>query len=193
MRKTKNQQRAQIKKHHQKRRKSLILTSAVWNNKNLTLTQTVHARWTPSVKRKPNKVMKNRWEKNNKDIRQRLNNTNSITHMIKRAKWAKSHNFRLITWNSNQNQSHCQSRRLWEYQWKKLIVKFSKKTKSRNKLNLWWGLLYKAMQNTWLKSQRSSSKPEKQQSTWFVSFSTNNNSSANGNWSCSDHAKWVTP
>ena len=55
-------------------------------SKNLTLTLTVLAKSIVSVKRKPNKVIKNRWKKNSKDIPPRRNNMNSTTLMIRRVK-----------------------------------------------------------------------------------------------------------
>ena len=130
-------------------------------------------------------MIRNPWEKNSKDIPQKQSNTSSITPMIRPAKWANNHSSQPITSNSSPSLSHCPNHPLWAFQWKKSIEKFRKKTKSRSKSNMSWGLLYKVTQSTWLKSHKNSSRPERQPWTWFDNFSTNSNSSANGNSSCS--------
>ena len=128
--------------------------------------------------------MKNPWEKNSKGILPKLSNTNSITPTIRPAKWAKSHSFLPITSNSSLSPSPCPNHQLSVSRWKKSIGKFNKKTRSRNKSNMWWALLYKIMRSTWLKSHKNSNRPERQPWTWLDNFSTNSNSRANGSSSC---------
>ena len=170
--KTNKNQRDPIKKVTTNRSRNQTLKSVVWKSKNLIPTLTAHAKFRVWVKRKLNKAMISKCKRNNKGILLRPNSMNNITSMIKQARWVNNHSFQPTTWNLSQSQNPFQSNRLWASLWKRWIVKFKKKIRSKNSLSMFWAKPFRIMQNTWFNNHKSSNKPEKQQSSWSRNFWT---------------------